>query len=148
MDLPVMQATRRRLDTDRQHQSLHDSGWAVRALASRPGYGSGQAGAHRHSRSGPAGLYGTHLSAIPIAVMKRGRSSCFRSRTEGDPEQDYFADGVAEESSPGAISYLEYAEPGFKEETNMSELRYPNESRDYRDVRDLLLKTNKSLSTK
>ena len=51
------------------------------ALASRLGYGSGEAGAPRHSRSRPAGLYGTHLSAIPIAVMKRGRSSCFRSRT-------------------------------------------------------------------
>ena len=67
------------------------------ALASRLGYGSGEAGAPRHSRSRPAGLYGTHFSAIPIAVMKRGRSSCFRSRTEGDPEQDYFADGVAED---------------------------------------------------
>ena len=80
------------------------------ALASRLGYGSGEAGAPRHSRSRPAGLYGTHLSAIPIAVMKRGRSSCFLQNMSGNPEQDYFADGVAEESSPGAISYLEYTE--------------------------------------
>ena len=30
----------------------------------------------------------------------------------------------------------------------MSELRYPNESREYRDARDSVLKTNKSLSAK
>jgi len=30
----------------------------------------------------------------------------------------------------------------------MSELRYPNESREYREARELLLKTNESLSTK
>ena len=33
----------------------------------------------------------------------------------------------------------------FKEETNMSELRYPNESREYRDARDLLLKDEQEL---
>src|SRR6516225_8190682 len=37
---------------------------------------------------------------------------------------------------------------GFKEETNMSELRYPNESRDYRDARDLLLKDEQELVDK
>src|ERR687888_614646 len=36
----------------------------------------------------------------------------------------------------------------FKEETNMSELRYPNESREYRDARDLLLKDEQELIDK
>ena len=38
--------------------------------------------------------------------------------------------------------------PGLKEETNMSELRYPNESRDYPDARDLLLKDEQELVDK
>src|SRR5260370_21626272 len=33
----------------------------------------------------------------------------------------------------------------FKEETNMSELRYPNESREYREARDSLLKDEQNL---
>ena len=63
------------------------------ALASRPGYGSEEAGAHRHSRSRPAGLYGTHLSAIPDC---RDEAEAFivLPFQSGDPEQDYFADGV------------------------------------------------------
>jgi Bacterial protein of unknown function (DUF899) len=36
----------------------------------------------------------------------------------------------------------------FKEETNMSERRYPNESREYRDARDLLLKDEQELIDK
>ena len=36
----------------------------------------------------------------------------------------------------------------FKEETNMSELRYPNESREYRDARDSLLKDEQELIDK
>jgi predicted dithiol-disulfide oxidoreductase (DUF899 family) len=36
----------------------------------------------------------------------------------------------------------------FKEETNMSELRYPNESREYRDARDALLKDEQELVDK
>ena len=36
----------------------------------------------------------------------------------------------------------------WKEETNMSELRYPNESKGYRDACAALLKTNKNLPTK
>jgi hypothetical protein len=36
----------------------------------------------------------------------------------------------------------------FKEETNMSELQYPNESREYRDARDLLLKDEQELIDK
>src|SRR3989442_83472 len=36
----------------------------------------------------------------------------------------------------------------FKEERNMSELRYPNESREYRDARDLLLKDEQELIDK
>src|SRR5262249_18638942 len=36
----------------------------------------------------------------------------------------------------------------FKEETNMSELRYPNESREYRDARDLLLNEEQELVEK
>ena len=67
------------------------------ALASRPGYGSGGGWRARHSRSSPAGLYGTHLSAIPIAVMSRGVHRASVPEHEGDPEQDYFADGVAED---------------------------------------------------
>src|SRR5262249_44450484 len=37
---------------------------------------------------------------------------------------------------------------GFKEETNMSELRYPNESREYRDARESLLKDEQELIDK
>jgi predicted dithiol-disulfide oxidoreductase (DUF899 family) len=37
---------------------------------------------------------------------------------------------------------------GFKEETNMSELRYPNESREYRDARESLLKDEQELVDK
>src|SRR6202166_970442 len=37
---------------------------------------------------------------------------------------------------------------GFKEEPKMSEVRYPNESREYRDARDLLLKEEKELIDK
>src|SRR6202022_4272469 len=40
------------------------------------------------------------------------------------------------------------ANTGFKEETNMSELRYPNESREYRDARDGLLKEEQELVDK
>jgi predicted dithiol-disulfide oxidoreductase (DUF899 family) len=36
----------------------------------------------------------------------------------------------------------------FKEETEMSELRYPNESRKYRDARDSLLKDEQELVDK
>ena len=36
----------------------------------------------------------------------------------------------------------------FKEETNMSELRYPNESSEYRDARDSLLKDKQELVDK
>src|SRR5207247_328552 len=36
----------------------------------------------------------------------------------------------------------------FKEEANMSELRYPNESREYRDARDSLLKDEQELIEK
>src|ERR671930_2351274 len=36
----------------------------------------------------------------------------------------------------------------FKEETNMSEPRYPNESREYRDARDSLLKDEQELVDK
>jgi len=36
----------------------------------------------------------------------------------------------------------------FKEETNISELRYPNESREYRDARDSLLKDEQELVEK
>src|SRR2546425_9356278 len=36
----------------------------------------------------------------------------------------------------------------FKEETNMSELRYPNESREYRDARESLLKDEQELVDK
>jgi hypothetical protein len=35
-----------------------------------------------------------------------------------------------------------------KEETNMSELRYPNESREYRDARESLLKDEQELVEK
>src|SRR5438552_18889178 len=37
---------------------------------------------------------------------------------------------------------------GFQEETNMSELRYPNESREYRDARESLLKDEQELVDK
>jgi predicted dithiol-disulfide oxidoreductase (DUF899 family) len=37
---------------------------------------------------------------------------------------------------------------GFKEEANMSELRYPNESREYREARDSLLQDEKDLIEK
>jgi predicted dithiol-disulfide oxidoreductase (DUF899 family) len=37
---------------------------------------------------------------------------------------------------------------GFKEEANMSELRYPNESREYRDARDSLLQDEQDLIEK
>jgi len=43
---------------------------------------------------------------------------------------------------------VERLNPGFKEETNMSELRYPNESREYRDARDSLLKDEQELIDK
>jgi hypothetical protein len=36
----------------------------------------------------------------------------------------------------------------FKEETSMSDLRYPNESREFRDARDLLLKDERELADK
>jgi predicted dithiol-disulfide oxidoreductase (DUF899 family) len=36
----------------------------------------------------------------------------------------------------------------FKEDPNMSELRYPNESREYRDARDALLKDEQELVDK
>ena len=36
----------------------------------------------------------------------------------------------------------------FKKETNMSELPYPNESREYRDARDSLLKDEQELVNK
>src|SRR6267154_1808650 len=36
----------------------------------------------------------------------------------------------------------------FKEEANMGELRYPNESREYRDARDSLLKDEQELIDK
>src|SRR6266576_6473484 len=36
----------------------------------------------------------------------------------------------------------------FKEETNMSELRYPNESREYREARESLLKDEQELVDK
>jgi predicted dithiol-disulfide oxidoreductase (DUF899 family) len=36
----------------------------------------------------------------------------------------------------------------FKEETNMSEIRYPNESREYRDARESLLKDERELVDK
>ena len=42
-------------------------------------------------------------------------------------------------------STFEYS---FHEETNMSELRYPNESREYRDARDALLKDEQELVDK
>src|SRR5918996_3931666 len=38
--------------------------------------------------------------------------------------------------------------PSFKEETNMSELRYPNESREYRQARESLLKDEQELIDK
>jgi hypothetical protein len=41
-----------------------------------------------------------------------------------------------------------HRETGFKEETNMSDLRYPNESREYRDARELLLKEEQELVDK
>src|SRR6266478_5049341 len=41
-----------------------------------------------------------------------------------------------------------HANTSFKEETNMSELRYPNESREYRDARELLLKEEQELVDK
>jgi predicted dithiol-disulfide oxidoreductase (DUF899 family) len=36
-------------------------------------------------------------------------------------------------------------ELSFKEETNMIDLRYPNESREYREARDALLKDEQEL---
>src|SRR3989442_1357345 len=42
----------------------------------------------------------------------------------------------------------EHSNTSFKEETNMSELRYPNESREYRDARKSLLKDEQELVDK
>src|SRR5438477_12292984 len=42
----------------------------------------------------------------------------------------------------------EHSNTSFKEETNMSELRYPNESREYRDARESLLKDEQELVDK
>src|SRR5205085_3906018 len=42
----------------------------------------------------------------------------------------------------------EHSNTSFKEETNMSELRYPNESREYRDARESLLKDEQELIDK
>src|SRR5277367_2000397 len=44
--------------------------------------------------------------------------------------------------------FNERSNAGFKEETNVSELRYPNESREYRDARDSLLKNEQELVNK
>jgi predicted dithiol-disulfide oxidoreductase (DUF899 family) len=41
-----------------------------------------------------------------------------------------------------------HSNTSFKEETNMSERRYPNESREYRDARDSLLKDEQELVDK
>src|SRR5438309_9999148 len=42
----------------------------------------------------------------------------------------------------------EHSNTSFKEETNMSELRYPNENREYRDAREALLKDEQELVDK
>src|SRR6202011_5309211 len=42
----------------------------------------------------------------------------------------------------------EHSNTSFKEETNMSKLRYPNESREYRDARESLLKDEQELVDK
>src|SRR5688500_19488402 len=42
----------------------------------------------------------------------------------------------------------EHSNTAFKDETNMSELRYPNESREYRDARESLLKHEQELVDK
>ena len=45
-------------------------------------------------------------------------------------------------------SHLEYIRILVQEETNMSELRYPNDSKEYRDARELLLKDEQKLVEK
>jgi len=45
-------------------------------------------------------------------------------------------------------SHLDYPNTSFKEETTMSELRYPNENREYRDARESLLKDEQELIDK
>jgi len=56
---------------------------------------------------------------------------------------------------PAAATYFGHEQPSgersntsFKEETNMRELRYPNESREYRDARESLLKDEQELVDK
>ena len=48
----------------------------------------------------------------------------------------------------GIVSFGVHSDTSLKEETNMSELRYPNESGEYREVRDSLLKDEQELVDK
>ena len=78
MDLPAMQATMIPI-ANTNHFMIVDELSA--ALASRPGYGSGEAGAPAIAAPGQQDYMERTSVPSQIAVTNRRRSSCFRSRT-------------------------------------------------------------------
>jgi predicted dithiol-disulfide oxidoreductase (DUF899 family) len=78
-----------------------------------------------------------------VPVQQRcGRTFGLPSRPELSGRVDH-GSGLCHEQ-PSRV----HSKTNFKEETNMSELRFPNESREYRDARDSLLKDEQELIDK
>src|SRR6516165_5665274 len=103
-----------------------------------PTLGEGFLGRRAWRKNGFAGMPEA-LGYFAVTSCRRFRAAALRPARprRGDPAGRCFSN-----------SYRKIGAPFWKEETSMSELRYPNESKRYRDARAALLKDEQELADK